>query len=143
MTESSIRLFQVFRAMHFVGFGMWLSGLFTTSYFMLFRNEEQDGGFRNRLAKMARGTAIVADIGATLAIIGGIYQAQWEHVWKMHWLHVKLTIVLLVVAYHVFLRMRVKKAAQGDPTPFPSFGVRALGIVIMLIVVVVVFKPFH
>jgi putative membrane protein len=143
MTEQSIRMFQVFRALHFVGFGMWLSGLFTASYFLLFRNQEQDGPFRTRVAKMAKGTAVVADIGATMAIVGGIYQAQFLHVWKMHWLHAKLTLVVLVVAFHVFLRIRARKATEADPTPFPAVGIRVLGILIMLITVLAVFKPFH
>jgi uncharacterized membrane protein len=110
------------RLVHFAGFVLWFAGLFGMAFAL------QAGG-KHRLA------GILADIGATLTIIAGIYQAVQRHAFTQPWLHIKLAAVAILILIHVLLRRRMKSGKAGTALLLP------LLIVSLGIVYVAVMKP--
>jgi putative membrane protein len=132
-----------FRAIHFIGWGMWIGGLFSLTGLLLFRGTETDPEFRLRVARQAKTAAIPMEIGATLAIAGGLYMAFKLHLWNQPWLHMKLALVALLLAYHVYLRNRIRHATKGAPVTIKPFFTPLLGLAVAGIIFIVVFQPFH
>ena len=110
------------RLVHFAGFVLWFAGLFGMAFVL------QAGG-KHRLA------AILADLGATLTIIAGIYTAVQRHAFVQPWLHIKLAAVALLIFMHVLLRRKMKSGKTGTALLLP------LLLVALAIVYVAVMKP--
>lgn len=87
---------QWLRFFHFAGFGLWLAGLLGMGFLL-------QAGARHRLAP------ILADLGATLTIVAGIWNAIQRNLFVQPWLHIKLTVVVVLVVVHVFLRRGLKQ----------------------------------
>ena len=51
-------------------------------------------GARNKAA------GILADTGALLAIASGVFNASQRGLFKVPWMHVKLTLVVVLIAVH-------------------------------------------
>ena len=68
-----------------------------------------------------------------------------QGVWGESWLHAKLLLVVLMTAYHGIMVGKAKKMARGD-RPLSEKQLRMWGevpgILLALIVVLVVVKPF-
>ena len=110
------------RLIHFAGFALWLIGLFGMAFVL------QAGG-KHRLA------GILADLGATLTIIAGIYTAVQRHAFAQPWLHIKLAAVALLILMHVLLRRKMKSGKTGTALLLP------LLIVALAIIYLAVMKP--
>jgi uncharacterized membrane protein len=109
---------------------------------LVFRDKETDPAFKTRIGQYAKGGMIMADIGCTLAIAGGVFMAVKGDMFHQRWLHLKMGLVLLVLAYHVFLRIRVKRAAQGTAGKFPMPLFPLLTLIGVGVLVTAIFKPF-
>jgi len=114
------------RLVHFLGFTTWLGGLLAM-------------GLLLRAAAPARVAGIIADIGATLTIISGIYNAVTHSLFSQPWLHIKLFFVAALLGVHAAMRVRVRRA-EGR-----SAGAMVVTVAILatLILYMVVFQPLH
>lgn len=113
------------RFAHFSGWMLWVAGLSGMALALLAGSPSKPAG---RLA----------DAGATIAMAAGIYMAVTQHMFKQSWLHVKLLIVVALIALHGILRARTgKNITRG------AGGLLAAVVVVgVLIVGAAVIRPF-
>ncbi|MBK9036930.1 MAG: CopD family protein [Myxococcales bacterium] len=138
MNDSDIWL----RIGHIVGFVLWISGMLSTLY-LLRVHAMVEGPARDVVARQEGRTAMIMDLGATLAITCGFVTAftRVPSSFKTGgWLHIKLTIIALTLfAIHGFTRAQVKRYRNGQIKPLP----RALPYVVMAAATVVIILGAH
>ncbi len=132
-------------AAHLIGLFIWLGGLFT-SYWLIRLHVHAPADMREKLTLMERSIAMMMDIGATLAIVGGLVMAIRGHYFGVpngKWLHAKLTIVVLgILPVHGLVRARIGKLSRGQTPTVPAWPWSVLLAAIVAIVILVVRKPF-
>ena len=129
---------------HIVSFGVWLGNLFAIAATLVERDVVAEAGVKTVIAELAKKMARVADIGATITLVGGVGLISTAPGYYLHqpWLHMKLTLVVGLLGVHGFLRMKVKRATQGQGTfPRPILGMMML--LAVGIVALAVFKPLQ
>jgi putative membrane protein len=131
--------------LHVVGVLVWIAGLFATSRFLRARVGLTDEGLVKRLGLLARTEARFADGGFALAFAAGLALLIPEASFYMHqpWMHLKLTLVVLLVGTHALVRISAKKAAGGgEPSTAPLTGILLL--LAAAVVAAVLLRPtFH
>jgi uncharacterized membrane protein len=109
------------RIVHFVGLLLWVSGLTSMATVLI-------GGARSKLA------GVLADLGATLALISGIYTALDRGLFRQPWLHIKLTLVAALLGVHIVLRFKTRRGnASGAGALLGTTLLLAVAIVAMIV----------
>ena len=134
------------KLVHFVGFIMWLSSMFGLANML----REPTGGSadaRELLARLARKAGRAMDVGATLAIAAGVIllvksPAPVRPI-EQPYFHVKLTLAVLLIALHGFLRMRAGKLAKGDDRPLGPAPLVVATLLLLGIVGIVLIGPLY
>jgi uncharacterized membrane protein len=130
---------KLFLALHVMGALMWVGSLFAVMAFLEAYAGEPEAAPRERLLKHLRSAAIVPDVGATIAMVFGAHWLFRFKLYEAHYMHAKLALVVLVLALHIMLRMKVRKARKGQPFTPPPVALKplltltALGILIFVI----------
>ncbi|MGE0551636.1 MAG: hypothetical protein AB7O24_31920 [Kofleriaceae bacterium] len=130
---------KIFLALHVFGTMIWIGGLFAVMGFLDAAAAETDSGARTRLTKFVRQAAIVPDVGATVALIFGAHWLFRFKLYEMPYMHVKLTLVVLVIVLHVILRKKVGQlkrtgTVKAAPTALkPLLSLIVIGILIAVI----------
>lgn len=130
---------KVFLSLHVVGALMWIGSLFALTAFLEAVAAEPEAAPRSRLLKFLRQAAIVPDIGATIAIAFGLHWLFKFKVYQMPYMHIKLTLVAVVIGVHGYLKVKAKKARKGEPFTAPPMFMKpmlsllATGIVLFVI----------
>ena len=134
------------KLVHFVGFIVWLSSIFGLSNML----REQTGGSgeaRDLLARLARNAGRAMDVGATLAIAAGVIMLIKSPApvrpMEQPYFHVKLTLAVLLLALHGFLRMRAGKLAKGDARPLGPAPLVVATLLFLAIVGIVLVGPLY
>jgi putative membrane protein len=99
------------KALHTVFMVTWFAGLFYLPRLFVYHAMTTDAATVDKFKIMERKLAIMMDIGATLTMLFGfwlLYSYGWSQNKHSGWLHVKLTMVALLVGYHVWCRMIVR-----------------------------------
>ena len=127
---------------HVVGFIIWLGSLFSMARTLLARDAETDETYRTRLGALARSEGRRADVGAVIALAGGIWLLSNAPGFYFHqpWFHTKLTLVVALLGAHGFLRVKAKRASLGEGR-FPRQMLSILWVLALGIVAMVVFRP--
>src|SRR5690348_487719 len=97
---------KLFLALHVVGALMWIGSLFALAAFLEAYAGEPDAAAKGRLLKHLRQAAIVPDVGATLAIVFGAHWLFKFKLYQMPYMHIKLTLVAVVIGIHGYLKMK-------------------------------------
>jgi putative membrane protein len=123
---------------HVLGFVLWIGWLFGTGSLLVARDAESDAGVAAKLGTLAKQAGRGADVGATLAIAGGVAMIANNASFYAHqpWLHAKLTLALVVLGVHGMLRAKTKRG-----TKVPRIAMPVLAVVAVAIVALAVFKP--
>jgi uncharacterized membrane protein len=129
------------RIVHIVGVVLWVSGMLGVLS-LLRAHTEVDGVARETLTRSERATAMIMDLGATLAIVAGLYLAFKSPRFPNTafaaggWFHIKLTLVVIVVlGLHGMARAKIRKFRNGQIKPLPTWAVPALLLAVTAIVV--------
>lgn len=140
--------YQWVKAFHVAGIVFW-AGAMMGLVQLLVAAGKGDEAARKILLPPARTMAFVMDIGATVAIACAVYLAvgtkafmgdQWPM--KLPWMHVKLTIVLLIIGGHGFLRVKLGKYRKGkDTKPVSPALVPLLTVLLIAVVIFAVARP--
>jgi putative membrane protein len=127
---------------HVVGFTTWIGGLYGMGWLLVARDADKNDAFRTRLGELARSGGRIADVGAGIAIVGGVWLLSFAPAMYMRqpWLHAKLTLVVLLLGLHGYFRVKAKRAATGEGQ-FKRPMLTVLALLAALIVALVVFKP--
>lgn len=127
---------------HICGFVAWIAGMLAT-LFLLRVHAVVEGPAREVCSRQERRTAMVMDLGATLAMACGFGMAFGlvPNSFKTGgWLHMKLTLVAVVLlGVHGFTRAQVKRFRNGNVRGLP----RALPYVVLAAAAVVIVLGAH
>lgn len=135
------------KAGHIIFVVFWMAGLFMLPRQMLYMHPAAPGSDEEAL--WAKRTGLLRKIILTPSIIVvwvlGIMLAMSIGAFSFGWLHVKLALVLALSGYHGWMVAQAKKMARGE-RPLSEKQLRLWGefpaIVLALVVVLVVLKPF-
>ena len=135
------------KAGHIIFMVFWLAGLFMLPRQMIYLYPATPDSAESELwgKRMGLLRKIILTPSIVVVWILGLLLAQPLSAWGEGWLHVKLLLVLLLSGFHGYLVVQSKKMTAGE-RPLTEKQLRMLGevpgILLALIVVLVVVKPF-
>jgi putative membrane protein len=127
----------------------WFAGLFYLPRLFVYHAMCEDAPGRERFKVMERKLFYgIMTPGAVLTVASGVWMViayAWEQYAGMGWLHVKLLLVALLIAYHIYCGILLA-AFKGDRNRHSHVFYRWLNEVPVLflaaIVILVTVKPF-
>ena len=138
-------------AFHLLGAILWMGGLLTVSRVLGYHSKE-DPSVRPRFVWLeGRLNYLVALPGAGLTLLCGIalayvYGAAWFRV--ALWLHIKLTLVVVVALVHLGLTLKQRSIARQSPNEPVSRALFAalhgtIGLLLIAILLLAVHQPMQ
>src|SRR5688572_1417160 len=140
------------KAAHVIFVIFWIAGMFMLPRFYVYHQEAAPGSDEEqrwieretRLRNIIISPAMIAVWVLGLLLISANYQMGRE-IWREGWLIAKLAIVLALSAYHGWMVGYGRKLATGQ-RPVSGRALRMMneipGIAVVLVVVLVIVKPF-
>ena len=147
MQEFLLSIYLWLKIGHVTFMVFWLAGLFMLPRQCIYMLDHEPGSaaetkWAGRMGKLRKiiltpSIVVVWVLGLLLAYAIGAFSAGW--------LHAKLTLVLVLSAYHGWLVAQAKKMARGE-RPLSEKRLRLLGevpgLLLVLIITLVYIKPF-
>lgn len=136
------------KALHIIFMVTWFAGLFYLPRLFVYHTEVSDDSGYQRFCVMEKRLSVLMSIGAVLTIVFGIwlmllYGGGW--IAANAWLHAKLLLVLILIGYHGWCQIQVKKFREQRNSHGSGFF-RLINEVPTLflaaIVILAVVKPF-
>jgi protoporphyrinogen IX oxidase len=94
-------LLLTFKALHIIAMVTWFAGLFYLPRLFVYHADTDDAPGRERFKIMERRLLVLMNIGALATVIFGIGMIALSPAYlSMHWLQIKLALVLLLGIYH-------------------------------------------
>lgn len=133
------------KAFHVVFVVTWFAGLFYLPRLFVYHAGATDSISRERFQVMERRLFVIMSIGALLALALGVAMVLREPAYlDMHWMHIKLTWVALLVIYHLWCYRLMRQLAGGasahSQTWYRWFN-EVPGVLLIVIVILAVVKP--
>ena len=136
------------KAFHVISMVTWFAGLFYLPRLFVYHVDIKDEIGHQRFCVMERKLSIIMSIGAALTIAFGLWLlvGWWAgSLAGQGWLHAKLALVALLMGYHGWCQVQVKKFREQRATGSSRYyrlmnEVPALALIGIVILVVV--KPF-
>jgi len=137
------------KAFHIIFVVTWFAGLFYLPRLFVYHAEASEPVVRERLKVMQRRLLGITHVGGTLAVVFGLatlfaFSSASSAYLQQGWLHAKLTLVVLLIAYHVVLARMVATFAR-DANTRSSRWLRVFNevpaLLLIAIVLLVVIKP--
>ena len=134
------------KAFHIIFVVTWFAGLFYLPRLFVYHAEATEPVVRERLKVMERKLMIMTHIGGALAVAFGIAMLVMDPGFlRFPWMHVKLTLVALLIVYHFWL-LHLKNRFARDACDWSSKRLRWFNeipsLLLVAIVILVVVKPF-
>lgn len=102
------------KALHMIFVVTWFAGLFYLPRLFVYHAETNQDAVRTQLKVMERRLLVITHIGGMLAVLfGGWILLLVPGYLHQAWLHAKLTLVLGLIAYHLYL-VRLKNQFAQD-----------------------------
>lgn len=102
------------KAFHVVFLVTWFAGLFYLPRLFVYHVAATDEISRARFVVMERRLFIMTTIGGVLTVLFGVLMVMAAPAYlQQAWLHAKLTLVLLVIAYQVWCRLLMGALREG------------------------------
>jgi putative membrane protein len=143
---AEIELYDIVKILHITAVISWLAGLLYLPRIFVYHTQvavgsESDKIFQTMERRLLRFIMLPAMI---LTFIFGLYLAS-EIGFEFTWLHIKITLVLCLAAYHGFLSVCRKKFEKGENKHSSKFF-RIINevptLLMFLIITLVILKPF-
>ena len=133
------------KALHVIFIVTWFAGLFYVPRLFVYHVETESDAVRLQLGVMERRLLVITHIGGGLAVLFGIFTlALAPALLHQPWLHAKLSLVVLLIAYHLYLVRLKNQLARGTCTR-TSRWLRMFNeipsVLLIAIVLLVVLKP--
>jgi putative membrane protein len=134
------------KAFHVIAMVTWFAGLFYLPRLFVYHADAGDWISVERFRVMERRLFMLMSIGAALTVAFGVAMIVAAPAYlKMGWLHVKLTLVLLLIVYHLVCYKFVRDFAHDRRTHsakwFRMFN-EVPSLLLIGIVILAVAKPF-
>jgi len=135
------------KAGHLIFVIFWMAGLFMLPRYLVYHQEAAAGSpeealWIDRTRKLLK---IILAPSIVVVWVLGVLLATSQGLWGEPWLHAKLTLVLLLSAYHGWMASYARKLARGERL-LTGKQLRLLnevpGLAAALIVVLVIVRPF-
>lgn len=128
----------------------WFAGLFYLPRLFVYHAETgaDEATGRQRFCTMERRLSVLMSIAALGTIVFGLWLvALLGMTWlaQTGWFHAKLALVVLLIAYHGWTQIQVRKFREGRATGSPGYyrGMNELPTVLLVLILIMVFvKPF-
>lgn len=135
------------KAFHIIFMVTWFSGLFYVPRLFMYHAMATDTLGKERFKVMERKLYYyITTPGAVLTAVFGLWLIAFNPGYMaMGWLHLKLTLVILLIIYHLYLGILLKKFAQDNNTHsvlFYKLTNEIPAFFLIAIVILVVVKPF-
>lgn len=141
--------YQLLRALHFIALISWMAAIFYLPRLFVYHSRALIGGehsealkiMEHKLARVIMTPAMISTFifGLALAMVPGVLAPP------SGWFHAKLVCVLLMAGFHGFLVKSMRRFKQ-DERPYSEKTFRFLNevptVLMILIIILVVFKPF-
>ena len=140
------------KALHIIGFVAWFSGLFYLVRMFVYYREAKDKTLQERevllpqfLLMQKRVYKIICNPAMMITWTGGlgmiyIYGMDWFR--ENSWLHVKITLILVMTGYHLFCKKYIVKLENSTDSLSP-FQLRMMNeIPTLLLFAIVIFAVF-
>lgn len=136
------------KAFHVISMVTWFAGLFYLPRLFVYHVDTKDDVGHQRFCVMERKLSIIMSIGAALTIALGLWLliGWWAgSLANQGWLHAKLVLVALLIGYHGWCQLQVKKFREQRATGSARYyrlmnevpALALIGIVVLAMV-----KPF-
>lgn len=134
------------KAFHIIFVVTWFAGLLYLPRLFVYTAMTDDANTRGTLLTMQRKLLGITNVGGALAVIFGIWILIEVPGWlSQSWIHWKMNLVILLVAYHIWCIRLVRRFARGE-TPHGHVWFRWFNevpaVLLIAIVLLVVLKPF-
>lgn len=134
------------KALHIVFVVTWFAGLFYLPRLFMYHTASSDALSIERFKVMERRLFVITSIGAVLTVLFGIAMlVAVPNYLQFAWLHTKLTLVVLLIGYHVWCG-RLLRAFADNRNPHSQRWYRwfneAPSVLLIAIVILAVVKPF-
>jgi putative membrane protein len=134
------------KAFHVIFLVTWFAGLFYLPRLYVYHTQVADEAGRRRFETMERKLFILMSIGGALTVITGLWLlAAWWLPLQAEWLEIKLGLVALLIAYHVYLGVvgaRFRRRANRNSEKFFRFINEIPTLFLLAIVILAIVKPF-
>jgi putative membrane protein len=135
-----------FKAFHIVFVVTWFAGLFYLPRLFVYHADAADAVSNERFKVMERRLFIMMTIGGALSVVFGVCVVLLAPSFmQAHWLHAKLTLVVLLILYHLWCQ-RLMAAFRADANRHSARWFRMFNevpsLLLIAIVILVVVKPF-
>lgn len=105
------------KALHIIFMVTWFAGLFYLPRLFIYHVEATDAVSLERFVVMERRLFGIMTIGAVLTAIFGIAQiVAVPGYLKLAWMHIKLTLVILLAGYHLWCLGHMRALREGTNT---------------------------
>ena len=134
------------KAFHVVFVVTWFAGLFYLPRLFVYHVGTQDTPGRARFEVMERRLLVMTHIGGTLTVLFGLAMILAAPGYlSQGWLHAKLTLVALLIGYHIWCGRLVRGFKAGTNTRserwYRLFN-EAPSLLLIAIVILAIVKPF-
>jgi protoporphyrinogen IX oxidase len=102
------------KAFHVVFMVTWFAGLFYLPRLFVYHVAASDAASQSRLVVMERRLFVMTTIGGALTVLFGGLMVTLAPAYLMQgWLHAKLTLVLLLIGYHIWCLPLMRALRDG------------------------------
>lgn len=134
------------KAFHVIFVVTWFAGLFYLPRLFIYHATAKDSPSLERFVVMERRLFGIMTLGGTLAAVFGLSMIVAAPGYlHMGWLHVKLTLVALLIAYHVWchrLMVALREGRNRRSERWLRLFNEAPALLLIAIVILAVVKPF-
>ena len=131
---------------HVFGFVMWVGTLIGSCH-VLKAHAQAGGDTKNAFSDLEKGLGIAMDIGATFTLVFGslliILPVGGTAIFKAGgFMHLKLTLVLLIIGAHVVLRRKLSQFRKNNIKAPPGWLFPVINVAVLVIIAMIVAQPF-
>ena len=135
------------KALHVVAVVSWMAGLLYLQRLFVYHTIVEVGSQASQLFKTMERRLLKAIMNPAMLVtwLSGLYIAYAFEYFRSPWLHAKLTLVLLMSAFHGYMAGRVRAFAEDrnvKSSTFYRFLNEAPTLLMIGIVILVIVKPF-
>lgn len=138
-------MYPLAKALHIIGFVCWFAGLFYAIRLFIYRVEAQDrepdarAVLEAQLSIMTRRLWFGITWPSMIGTVGfGLWLLYQYKLWSLPWVHIKLTLVSLLVVYHL-ISHRIYNQLKAGECRWSSKSLRIWNEVATLLLVAIVF----
>lgn len=103
------------KALHIIFLVTWFAGLFYLPRLFVYHATTTDDISLERFKVMERKLFVMTTIGGALTIIFGLSMVLCNPVYHhLSWFHVKMALVALLIAYHIWCFLLLRQFARGQ-----------------------------